>query len=242
MAPTTDTDSTLEALAARYGLSSEQLTQLANLLEGLAADELAPSTVTEPSQAIDAHLADSLVALDQPVVRAARSIVDIGAGAGFPGLALAAALPEARVALVESNGRKCEFIARTAAAAGIANATPVHARVEEWEEGIGGHDVAVARAVGPQPVVLEYAAPLLRVGGTLVDWRGQRDLEEEEKSLRACGELGLQRVQIERVQPFPAARDRHIHTFLKQTETPARFPRRVGMARKRPLGALSRTP
>jgi 16S rRNA (guanine527-N7)-methyltransferase len=145
------------------------------------------------------------------------------------------ALVDSRLALVESNGRKCEFIARIAAAAGIANVTPVCARVEAWEEGIGAHDVAVARAVGPQSVVLEYAAPLLRVGGTLVDWRGQRDREEEERSLRACGDLGLELVQIERVQPFPRARDRHLHTFLKQAETPARFPRRVGMARKRPL-------
>lgn len=235
MAQTADTISTLSNLGARYGLSAGQVTQLSKLLDGLAADELAPTTVTEPAQALDVHLADSLVALELPAVRAARSIVDIGAGAGFPGLVLAVALMETKMALVESNGRKCEFIARIAAAAGIANAAPVYARVEAWEEGIGAHDVAVARAVGPQPVVLEYAAPLLRVGGTLVDWRGQRDSEEEEMSLRACGELGLELVQVERVQPFPGARDRHLHTFLKRTETQARFPRRVGMARKRPL-------
>lgn len=230
-----DITANLDSLARRYGLHAEQVTRLAKLLDCLAADELAPTTVTEPGEAIDVHVADSLVALELAVLRGASSIVDIGAGAGFPGLALAVALPDSRLALVEGNGRKCEFIARMAAAAGIENAAVVCARVEQWADGMAAHDVALARAVGPQPVVLEYAAPLLRVGGTLVDWRGRRDREEEERSLRACGELGLELATIERVHPFPRARDRHLHTFLKKAETPDRFPRRVGMARKRPL-------
>lgn len=227
----------LGEMGARYKLSAEQVAQLAKLLSELEADELAPTTVTEPDQAIDVHLADSLVALELTAVREAGSIVDIGAGAGFPGLALAVALADCQLSLVESNGRKCEFIGRIAAVAGIENAGVVCARVEAWPEGIGAYDTALARALGPQPVVLEYAAPLLRVGGVLVDWRGKRDREEEERSLNAAGELGLERVQIERVQPFPGARDRHLHTFLKKTATPARFPRRAGMARKRPLPA-----
>lgn len=230
-----DNTATLSSLGRRYGLGAEQVARLAKLLDYLATDELAPTTVTEPAQAVDVHLADSLAALELAALRDASSIVDIGAGAGFPGLALAIALADCRLTLVDGNGRKCEFIARMAAAVGIENAAAVCARAEEWPEGIGAHDAALARAVGPQPVVLEYAAPLLRVGGTLVDWRGRRDREEEERSLRACDELGLELVRIERVQPFPRARDRHLHTFLKKAETPERFPRRVGMARKRPL-------
>ncbi|HEU0250739.1 MAG TPA: 16S rRNA (guanine(527)-N(7))-methyltransferase RsmG [Solirubrobacteraceae bacterium] len=230
-----DTTATLSGLGRRYGLYPEQVVRLAKLLDYLAADGLAPTTVTEPDRAVDVHLADSLVALELTALRDASSIVDIGAGAGFPGLALAVALSGGQLTLVDSNGRKCEFVARMVTAAGIENAAVVCARVEEWPDGIGAHDVALARAVGPQPVVLEYAAPLLRVGGTLVDWRGQRDHEEEERSLRACSQLGLELVRIEHVQPFPSARDRHLHTFLKKAETPERFPRRVGMARKRPL-------
>jgi 16S rRNA (guanine527-N7)-methyltransferase len=235
LAQLADIIATLSSLGARYSLSAEQIARHAKLLDCLATDEWAPSTVTKPDQAIDVHLADSLVALELAAVREANGIVDIGAGTGFPGLALAVALVDSRLTLVDSNGRKCEFIGRMAAVAGIENAAAVCTRVEEWSDGIGGHDVALARAVGPQPVVLEYAAPLLRVGGTLVDWRGQRDRGEEERSLRACGELGLELAQIERVQPFSGARDRYLHTFLKRTETPARFPRRVGVARKRPL-------
>jgi 16S rRNA (guanine527-N7)-methyltransferase len=86
-------------------------------------------------------------------------------------------------------------------------------------------------------VVLEYAAPLLRLGGTLVDWRGARVHAEEQRAERAADELGLALLGVERVEPFEAARDRHLHLFTKLSDTPATFPRRAGMARKRPLGA-----
>jgi 16S rRNA (guanine527-N7)-methyltransferase len=90
--------------------------------------------------------------------------------------------------------------------------------------------------VASQPVVLEYAAPLLRLDGTLVDWRGKRVVAEERAAARAAEELGLALVSIEKVQPFKGARDRHLHLYVKVWETPLKFPRRPGMARKRPLG------
>jgi 16S rRNA (guanine527-N7)-methyltransferase len=96
--------------------------------------------------------------------------------------------------------------------------------------------VVVARALGSQPLVLEYAAPLLRVGGSLVDWRGRRDPREEARALAAAGELGMERAEVRRVTPFAGVRDRHLHVFVKTAPTPPRFPRRPGAARKRPLG------
>jgi 16S rRNA (guanine527-N7)-methyltransferase len=216
-------------------LSDDQLDQLAQILDVVALDQLAPTSVREPGRAVDVHLADSLVALDLRPVQEARAVVDIGTGAGFPGLALAVALPASEVTLVESQARKCAFIERVVDAAGIENARAVCARVEEWPEGMGVHDVALARAVAPQPVVLEYAAPLLRLGGALVDWRGQRDAEEERAGLEAAEILGFERESLRRVEPFDAARDHHLHVWVKTRETPDRFPRRVGTARKKPL-------
>ncbi len=140
------------------------------------------------------------------------------------------------MSLVESNGRRCDFLARMCSAAGIRNATPVRTRAEEWLEGLRASDVTVARALAPQPVVLEYAAPLLRVSGTLVDWRGRRNAEEEAAAGRAARELGMERVEVRSVHPFEGARERHLHVFAKLRATPERFPRRAGMARKRPLG------
>jgi 16S rRNA (guanine527-N7)-methyltransferase len=218
-------------------LTAEQQQQLANVLEMLEADEHAPTAVRTAEQAVRTHIADSLVALELDAVRKAERIADLGSGAGFPGLALAVALPAAEVSLIESQRRKCEFLERLRAAAGVENAEVVCSRAEEWQEGALRFDVVVARALAPQPVVLEYAAPLLRLGGTLVDWRGRREQTAEAAAERAAALLGFELAEIRRVVPFEGATDRHLHVFVKTGETPPRFPRRVGIARKRPLGA-----
>lgn len=226
----------LSGLAERHGLSALQISQLEEILRTLEGDEHAPTAVRSATEALDIHLADSLVALELGQIAASASIADIGAGAGFPGLALAVALPDARVALVESQRRKCDFLTAMSAVARVENATVVCARAEDWREGVESNDVVVARALAPQSVVLEYSAPLLRLGGTLVDWRGRRDADEEAAALRAAETLGLELVEIRRVEPFAGATDRHLHVFRKASATPERFPRRAGMARKRPLG------
>jgi 16S rRNA (guanine527-N7)-methyltransferase len=210
--------------------------QLAKVLATLEADEHAPTAVRTAEQAARTHIADSLVALELDAVRAAAHIADLGSGAGFPGLALAIALPGTEVSLIESQRRKCEFLERLCAAAEVENARVVCSRAEEWRDGALSCDVVVARALAPQPVVLEYAAPLLRMGGTLVDWRGQREQAAEDSAERASALLGLERAEIRRVVPFEDATDRHLHVFVKTGETPPRFPRRAGIARKRPLG------
>lgn len=229
------TEATLAELGVRYGLGEAQLGGLAAILDVLAAGREAPSSVTEPAQAVNVHLADSLAALELDVVTAASRAVDIGAGAGFPGLPLAVALPACEVALLESQARKCAYIKRVTVLAGIANARAVHARAEQWPQGVGVHDLALARALAPQPVVLEYAAPLLRLGGSLVDWRGRRDPAEEDAAVWAAGELGLERVAVLQVQPYEGVRDHHLHVYVKTGATPGRFPRRAGVARKKPL-------
>jgi 16S rRNA (guanine527-N7)-methyltransferase len=226
----------LASLAARYGLERHQLEKLGALLEVLARDERAPTAVRAPERAVEVHIADSLVALELDVVRRAGTIADVGAGAGFPGLALAVAVAGSDVRLVESQTRKCVFLRDVLAKVGVENARVVCMRAEEWREGTQEHDVVAARAVGGQPLVLEYAAPLLRLGGTLVDWRGKRVQAEEAAAARAAGELGLRLVEIRRVEPFKGARDHHLHLYLKVSDTPGRFPRRAGMARKRPIG------
>jgi 16S rRNA (guanine527-N7)-methyltransferase len=226
----------LSALGERYGLGDRQLDQLDAVLSGLAADEHAPTTVRDARLAIDVHLADSLAALELGPVRAAGTIADLGAGAGFPGLVLAVAVPGAEVSLVESQARKCAFIERLRTAARIKNARVVCTRVEEWSEGLGHNDVVVARALAPQPVVLEYAVPLLNQGGILVDWRGRRDSAQEAEAACAAEQLGMRLLEIRRTEPYEGVRDHHLHVFEKVAETPSRFPRRAGVARKQPLG------
>ena len=226
----------LGKLRARYGLPDAADAALSRLLALLAEDESAPTTVRDPERAVDVHVADSLSGLEVDAVRRATRVADLGAGAGFPGLALAAALPAAHVSLVESVGRKCAFMERALAASGIHNAAVVCGRAEEWREGQVAHDLVTARALAPLAVICEYGAPLLAVGGALVAWKGARDAGEEADAAAAAAELGLEAAEARRVEPFAGAEHRHLHVYLKVMETPARFPRRAGRARKRPLG------
>ena len=177
------------------------------------------------------------MALELDRVRAARRIADLGAGAGFPGLVLAAALPDAEVALVEANGRKCAFLARAAEEMGLTNAEIVGARAESWAAGIGSRDLVTARAVAPLAVLVEYAAPLLATGGALVAWKGRRDGEEERHGAAAAAATGLEVAEVRPVQPWIGAEHLHLHLYVKVASTPNRYPRRPGMASKRPLRA-----
>jgi 16S rRNA (guanine527-N7)-methyltransferase len=224
----------LAALLARFGAPETAAAPLARILELQATDPTASTTVRDPAAALDRHVADSLVALELPVVAAARRIADLGSGAGWPGLALAAALPSAQVALVESAIRHCRYLEK--AAEGLPNVSVVHARAEEWRDGLGAHDLITARALAALPVVLEYAAPLLEEGGHVVAWKASVSDHEAFGGARAAEILGLEPVSVVPVQPFPDARDRTLHVFRKIAPTPARFPRRAGLATKRPLG------
>jgi 16S rRNA (guanine527-N7)-methyltransferase len=228
----------VRALAARYALPPGAAWRLQVLLELVATDPHSPTSVRDPSAVLDDHLADSLVALEVAAVHTARTIVDLGAGAGFPGLVLAVALPNAAVSLVESNARKCAFIERAITVTRTTNARAVNARAEAWPEGLGRFGVATARALAPLAVVAEYAAPLLCVGGTLVAWRGRREPEVEAAASAAAAELCLEVGVVLRVQPYSTAEHRYLHLMSKVKETPHRFPRRPGVARKHPLGGV----
>jgi 16S rRNA (guanine527-N7)-methyltransferase len=226
----------LRDLGRRFELSTEVVGQLRTLLDALARPEAATS-VHDVHRGVDIHVADSLVALDVPEVRAARTIADLGAGAGLPSLVLAAALPESRIVAVESVRKKGAFIAGTAEAMGLSNLEVAPVRAEEWREGIGICDLVTARALGALPVVCEYAAPLLRPGGVLVAWKGAVDAEEARDAAAAADVLGLAEPEVVPVEPFAGSERRTLYLFRKVGETPPKFPRRPGMAAKKPLRA-----
>jgi 16S rRNA (guanine527-N7)-methyltransferase len=227
----------LEELAARYELPPGAPGALGHLIALVCADPTAPTALRDPVTAVDVHVADALVALELAPVREARRIADLGSGAGFPGLVLAAALPAAEVALVEANGRKCDFLERAAAEMELTNVVIVPSRAESWEAGAGSCDLVTARAVAPLAVLVEYAAPLLAPGGALVAWKGRRDAGEEADGAAAAQATGLEPAEIRQVRPWDGAEHLHLHLYLKVGLTPHRFPRRPGIASKRPLRA-----
>jgi 16S rRNA (guanine527-N7)-methyltransferase len=226
----------LVALAERFELPAGSVERLDTLLE-LLADPGAPTSVHDPGQGVRVHVADSLAGLEVAEVRSARLVADLGAGGGLPGLVLATALPDARVHLVESVGRKCDFLRSTAAAMQLDNVEVVCARAEEWPDGVGRCDVVCARALAALGVLAEYAAPLLADGGVLVAWKGAIDADEAADAEAAAAHLGLAAEPVRSVVPFPGSERRTLHVLRKIAPTPPGFPRRAGMATKRPLSA-----
>jgi 16S rRNA (guanine527-N7)-methyltransferase len=228
---------------ARGAVSRETDLQIELLLEALAAEPDPHTTVSDFERAREVHVADSLSGLEVPDLARARRIADVGAGAGFPGLVLAVALPGTRVDLIESVGRKAAVIDRLIQAARIENARSVVARAEDWARlpvSLGGgreaYDAVTARAVAALPVLVEYAAPLLRGSGVLVAWKGAVGADELRLGEGAADEVGMALEDVLSVEPFMGARDRRLYVFRKVAPTPERFPRRAGMAVKRPLG------
>ncbi|MDQ3936186.1 MAG: class I SAM-dependent methyltransferase [Actinomycetota bacterium] len=226
----------IAAALRRHGADPGAAAVLERVLEALEREPDPHSTV-RVADFVDVHVADSLAGLAVQPLREATAIADVGAGAGFPGLVLAAVLTRARVDLIESASRKVALMERLAAAGELRNARAVAARAEEWGAGEGreAYDAVTARAVGPLAVLAEYAAPLLCFGGVLVAWKGQRDDAEEDAGAAAAERLGLEPRVALPVAPYEGSRSRHLHVYEKVAETPPGFPRRPGMAVKRPL-------
>jgi 16S rRNA (guanine527-N7)-methyltransferase len=168
-------------------------------------------------------------------------VIDVGTGGGFPGLAVAIALPRAQLTLVDSVGRKIEAVRAMAAALGLAD------RVElRWErversgrspECRGRFDLAIARAVAAAPVVAEYLVPLLAPGGQAVLYRGQWGPDDQRALERAAAPLRASLESVEAIE-LPAGRGvRHAVRLRPLGPCPAAYPRPVGVALKSPLGS-----
>jgi 16S rRNA (guanine527-N7)-methyltransferase len=207
------------------------------ILDRMALEPQNLTAIEGIDEGVDRHLADSIAGLTVPEVVAASACVDVGSGAGFPGLALAIARPDMAVTLVESERRKADWLRRASAA--IPNVRVVSDRSEQLAASEREtYPLATMRALGPLPVGLELTAPLVAVGGAVLAWRGDAaDPELEAASARAADELGLVPHPPVAVMPFPGAR-RRLQLFSKVAAAPARFPRRPGRAAKRPLGGV----
>ncbi|MEX0973457.1 MAG: 16S rRNA (guanine(527)-N(7))-methyltransferase RsmG [Solirubrobacterales bacterium] len=219
-------------------LDAQQRAAITRVLELLGEERASVSSVTAPPDAWRVHVADSLTGLEVGKLAKARRIADLGSGAGFPGLVLAVALPAARVDLIESVGRKCEFIQRAIESAGIANATVRNARSEDLAAGDrrDSYEAVTARAVGRLSTLAELASPLLKEGGILVAWKGKRDEDEEQQLDRAAAQLAMAPERILDVGDRAGSKHRHLHVLRKTGPTPPDLPRRAGMAKKRPRG------
>jgi 16S rRNA (guanine527-N7)-methyltransferase len=218
-------------------LRPEAREALRKVLDLLAAERASVSSVVD-ERAWRVHIADSLTGLEVPGLDSAKRIADIGAGAGFPGLPLAAALPEAEIDLIESIGRKCDFMRAAIATAEIPNATVIQSRSEDWasSEGRDAYDAVTARAVGRLSTLAELASPLLKPNAVLIAWKGKRDEDEERQLENAAESLAMHPESILDVGDRAGSQHRHLHVIRKQGPTPPNLPRKPGIAKKRPKG------
>ena len=198
------------------------------------------TTITEPALVMRRHILDSLTVFPAiPGLGSAQcSLVDVGSGAGLPGLPVAIAAPLLRVTLIDSVGKKIRFIDETVERLGLENVRTAAARVENigatW--GRDHYDMCIARAVADTPVLVEYCAPLVRCGGKIVLYKNGDPNRELEAALRAGSKLGCHFASVFSVPTeLGVGQDRFLLILEKSSPTPTGFPRRIGVARKHPL-------
>jgi 16S rRNA (guanine527-N7)-methyltransferase len=228
-------DARLAELAATYDLEGPTVDALAELVEVFATDPHAATTIREPDDVIDRHIADALTGLEVPELSDARSVVDVGAGAGVPALVIAAARPDCQVVALDSVRKKTEWVSACAERLGLTNVRGVHGRAESWKAGMGQVDVMTARAVAPLGVLIEYASPLLHDDGLLVAWKGALDADEWSTGSSVARRMRMTAPAVVDVQPWPDARERRLVLSYKDGKTPKGFPRGEGLARRKPL-------
>jgi len=184
------------------------------------------------------HFGESLALLDAlaSLNALASPAIDIGAGAGFPGLPIKIVRPELRLTLLEATGKKARFMTLVVATLGLSGVTVIHGRAEDLAHDPGhrgAYALALARAVAPLRVLVELALPFVRLGGYLASPKGsgaQREVREAADALRLCGG------EVATVQALDVRDPAPILVLIRKTgETPDAYPRRPGIPTKRPL-------
>lgn len=184
------------------------------------------------------HFLDSLTCLLAMRDNPTGQLIDIGTGAGFPGLVLKIALPALRLTLVESVGKKAEFCRHMVKQLKLDNVEVIQERAEilgQSEQHREQYDWAVARAVAAMPVLAEYLLPLVRVGGKMLGMKGESGPAEAHAAENAINVLGGHLRQLLRVTLPGVAEERYLIVIDKVAATSPAYPRRVGIPTKRPL-------
>jgi 16S rRNA (guanine527-N7)-methyltransferase len=224
-------------------LDASQLRRFGEYADLLAGYELANVIGTRDwPRIVLEHLVDSLSCLAAADMRWNGCLIDVGAGGGLPSIPLSIVNPDLRITLLEATEKKVRFLKYVKAELKLGNITVLHARAEavgrepKYREAF---DLATARALAALPVVLEYCAPLVRIGGKVLAMKGRLQEEELLQGVAAAHELGAELKEMMTVHYHPKLpqKERRLVVFDKVKMTPVGFPRRVGFAKKRPLGA-----
>lgn len=192
--------------------------------------------ITEPNEIIIKHFIDSLTVLNK--IDEESTIIDIGTGAGFPGIPIKIALPETKIVLLDSLNKRIKFLDAVVDKLQLKNIETLHGRAEDYGKDKryrAKYDVAIARAVAPLNILLEYLMPFVKIGGTCLCMKGLNSEEEISKSANAVKELGGELIETKEFFIPNTEMKRKIIQVNKIKETDNRYPRKAGTPSKEPL-------
>lgn len=224
-------------------LSKEQLRQFRMYYENLVKwnEVMNLTAITEEEDVYSKHFLDSLsiVALIEPRSFENLSLIDIGTGAGFPGLPIAIAFPKTEITLVDSLQKRIRFLEETIQLLGLQNVKVYHDRAEDFariESQRESYDIAVSRAVARMNVLSEYCVPFVKKGGYFIAYKAERLKGEMDEGKKALEILGGRISQVISFQLPGTDYNRTLVQVVKEKHTSGKYPRKAGTPAKEPLG------
>ncbi len=232
----------LKKAAEEYGisLSETQLQQFDRYQELLVEwnQKMNLTALTEPKDVAIKHMIDSVSVYDEKWFSEGMSVIDVGTGAGFPGLPLKILCPSLKVTLLDSLNKRVKFLETVVSELGLSDIVCVHARAEEaarQKQYREKFDAVVSRAVARLPILAEYDLPFVRVGGFFAAMKGAKYEEEAQEAKKAVKLLGGGEPVLREIK-LPGLEDkRGIIYIRKEKKTPSVYPRKAGTPEKNPI-------
>ena len=232
----------LQKAAAEYGinLTETQIAQYNRYFELLIEwnEKINLTAITAPKDVAIKHIIDSITAYDAALFQAGTTVIDVGTGAGFPGLPLKIFCPEIKLTLMDSLNKRIKFLQTVVEELGLTDVECVHARAEEGARNKKyreSFDIAVSRAVARLPVLCEYCLPFVKKGGHFIALKGMQYNDEAEEAVKAIKVMGGSRTEIRPVK-LPEIDDKRAVIIINKTmPTPKTYPRKAGTPTKNPI-------
>lgn len=223
-----------------YTLSDQQCEQFAFYYQLLVETNrsLNLTAITEESEVYLKHFYDSLTLLKVHSFATTNQLIDIGTGAGFPGIPLKILFPDLEVVLLDSLRKRVDFLQTVVEQLALSKIKVIHGRAEDWarkEAYREQFDVAVARAVARLAPLAEYCLPFVRVGGRFIAMKGSRVVEEVDEATYALQVLGRAKLSLTPLTLPEQKGTRHLLVIEKHQHSPRKYPRKAGLPTKQPL-------
>ncbi|WP_173443107.1 16S rRNA (guanine(527)-N(7))-methyltransferase RsmG [Selenomonas ruminantium] len=232
----------LTKAAAEYGisLSDTQMEQYNRYFELLVEwnENINLTAITEPKEVAIKHMIDSITAYDENLFKDGTTVIDVGTGAGFPGLPLKIFCPEIKLTLMDSLNKRIKFLQTVVEELGLKDVECVHARAEEGARNKKyreSFDIAVSRAVARLPILCEYCLPFVKKGGHFIALKGMQYNDEADEAAKAIKVMGGSKTEIRPVKLPELDDKRAVITITKTMPTPKAYPRKAGTPTKNPI-------